>query len=428
MDNNNEQPLLCADEMFAQQQRRDLEAKLENATAGLNTDESAAVQKRRRSSKKRSSKKLSAIAPTPIIGLSEGDLGLIATVVADGRQKSSNPTNRYDLIDLENSNNNRGNGHERLLPQGKKQEENSCLHFMRDYACVMLTDDVGSPKSVCLGLNTLFILGVTVAVLFPLRDNTGLKGIIWPILSAIIGYTYFLAWSISFYPQALLNHQRRSTTGLSIDFCLLNFFGHTCYCIYNSSFFWSPTIQEEYRSRHSGSDNLVEINDVAFSIHACLLSGLTLYQVWLYDDWKTNPSSIYTKVTLFSMTAIAVISASFIGYGLRGQWLNLVYALSVFKIMITCMKYIPQIMLNSERKSTVGWNIWGMLLDLVGGVLSTVQLFGDAINVGDVKDGVFGNSAKLGLGALSIVFDVVLIVQHYVLYPDTEKAVKVTEQ
>ena len=37
--------------------------------------------------------------------------------------------------------------------------------------------------------------------------------------------------------------------------------------------------------------------------------------------------------------------------------------------------------------------------------MSTVQLFGDGINTGDVKN-AFGNWAKLGLGVLSVVFDV----------------------
>ena len=38
---------------------------------------------------------------------------------------------------------------------------------------------------------------------------------------------YFCAWSISFYPQAILNYRRKSVVGLSLDFQLLNLLGFT---------------------------------------------------------------------------------------------------------------------------------------------------------------------------------------------------------
>ena len=43
--------------------------------------------------------------------------------------------------------------------------------------------------------------------------------------SMILGWTYFLAWSVSFYPQAVLNWERRSVVGLSLDFTALNVVG-----------------------------------------------------------------------------------------------------------------------------------------------------------------------------------------------------------
>lgn len=37
-----------------------------------------------------------------------------------------------------------------------------------------------------------------------------------------------------------------------------------------------------------------------------------------------------------------------------------------------------QVVLNYQRQSTVGWNIWNVLLDFEGGLLSLVQLLLDA--------------------------------------------------
>ena len=43
------------------------------------------------------------------------------------------------------------------------------------------------------------------------------------------GATYFVCWSVSFWPQVLLNRRRKTTIGLTPDFCVLNIFGYICY-------------------------------------------------------------------------------------------------------------------------------------------------------------------------------------------------------
>lgn len=44
-------------------------------------------------------------------------------------------------------------------------------------------------------------------------------------LSAVFGLVYFAAWSVSFYPQAMLNFGRKSTSGTTVDFPLINSLG-----------------------------------------------------------------------------------------------------------------------------------------------------------------------------------------------------------
>lgn len=71
-----------------------------------------------------------------------------------------------------------------------------------------------------------------------------------------------------------------------------------------------------------------------------------------------------------------------------------------------------QVLLNYKRKSTSGWQIWNIILDFTGGALSILQLIGDSIaqaraeGLGNVWTGIVGNPAKLGLGLVSIFFDV----------------------
>ena len=79
---------------------------------------------------------------------------------------------------------------------------------------------------------------------------------------------------------------------------------------------------------------------------------------------------------------------------------------------------------NYRRKSTVGWSIGQILCDFIGGVLSVAQLLLDSSLQNDWS-GVTGNPAKFFLGNTSILFDVIFMLQHYVLYGSREGAVDV---
>lgn len=70
----------------------------------------------------------------------------------------------------------------------------------------------------------------------PLMDHQeNLSGGFGQALSYFIGWTYFLAWSASFYPQAILNWRRKSVQGLSMDFIHLNVLGFLCYSVRNAA-------------------------------------------------------------------------------------------------------------------------------------------------------------------------------------------------
>jgi cystinosin len=99
----------------------------------------------------------------------------------------------------------------------------------------------------------------------------------------------------------------------------------------------------------------------------------------------------------------------------RLSTLTLIYFFSYVKLTITIIKYCPQAFMNYRRKSTEGWSIGNILLDLTGGTLSLLQMFLLSINYDDWSS-IFGSPTKFGLGLFSILFDLLFIVQHYVLY------------
>ncbi|KAG0258884.1 hypothetical protein BG011_003020, partial [Mortierella polycephala] len=124
----------------------------------------------------------------------------------------------------------------------------------------------------------------------------------------------------------------------------------------------------------------------------------------------------YTRIYISSVAIIALVHTVRAGIG-AADWIDVLYDLSVVKLIISFIKYCPQVYINWASRSTVGWSIYNILLDFTGGVLSLAQLVLDAYISGDWS-GISGDPVKFGLGFLSILFDLVFMIQHYVLYRD----------
>ena len=46
--------------------------------------------------------------------------------------------------------------------------------------------------------------------------------------------------------------------------------------------YWNPTIQQQYMDKHDGEDNLVELNDVIFTLHATAINLVYIVQVIIF--------------------------------------------------------------------------------------------------------------------------------------------------
>jgi cystinosin len=289
-----------------------------------------------------------------------------------------------------------------------------------------LSDDSGDPRHIYRGLGTIVCIGILLGIVFP-NDRYQLPGRWYPHLSSMIGYTYVTAWSLSFYPQLSLNLRNRHTQGLSQDFCYLNVLGFLCYTIFNVSMAYSPTLQYQYAATHNGQRIHIAPNDIAFAVHALILSTIWVLQIWYYNRIQSSslsstpkhspPASNITLLAIGTIVTLSIIYALLIlilspsssQSNLTGwwNWLAFMYTLANIKVVITIVKYCPQVLLNCRRKSTVGWNIWNILLDFLGGILSVTQLILDSwCTTHDFWSGIAGYPAKFVLGCVSILFDV----------------------
>ncbi|XP_020246555.1 cystinosin homolog [Asparagus officinalis] len=234
------------------------------------------------------------------------------------------------------------------------------------------------------------------------------------VLYQVLGWIAFFSWSFSFYPQAILNYRRKSVVGLNFDFLVLNVTKHSSYLIYNASLFFSPVIQRQYREKY-GSDEMIPVgaNDVAFSIHAVILTFFGLFQVLIYDRGTQKVSKTCTAISsVVWATALVCIITSWPNQ----SWLWLISVFNTIQVIMTTIKYIPQAFMNFKRKSTIGWSIGNIILDLGGGVMNFAQMGVQAIDQGTLVN-FYGNIGKTLLSLEVIFFDLIFIFQHFVFYP-----------
>ncbi|XP_067617373.1 cystinosin homolog isoform X2 [Eurosta solidaginis] len=233
------------------------------------------------------------------------------------------------------------------------------------------------------------------------------------VISVVVGWMYFSAWSSSFYPQIHRNIKKRSVVGLNFDFLALNLLGFLMYGIFNCGLYWIPGIQSEYFSRHPRGLIPVLLNDVVFSLHASCATIFIIGQCFVYDRGDQRLSNIAS--TILIVVGIILLTIGIMAVMNVIQWLDFLYYCSYLKLVVTVIKYVPQAVMNYRLKSTKGWSVYNVLMDLTGSILSMLQMILNAYNYDDWVS-IFGDPTKFGLGLISVPFDVLFILQHFVFY------------
>lgn len=237
-------------------------------------------------------------------------------------------------------------------------------------------------------------------------------------ISTVVGWTYVVCWSISLYPPVLLTRKLQSVEGLSQDFVVLNTVGYITYALSLSMLFFSSKVRGQYSRRHSYGGRkrfpLVRFNDIVYSYHGLALVGLNFVQVFCLG-YKRGSNQHLTNLTkgIFAAGAIAALALALYQQIVPElELLDVAMILGNVKVLMSTAKYIPQIMYNQERRSTHGFSIDSIILDVIGSALSLTQLILDGIVKQDMR-GILNNSMKLLLAAVTILFDGILIMQHW---------------
>lgn len=240
-------------------------------------------------------------------------------------------------------------------------------------------------------------------------------------LDDLLGLVYVSSWSISMYPPIVTNWRHKSASAISVDFVMLNTAGYSYLVI--SIFLQLYCWQLKDEGSDSGRPKLTQF-DFWYCLHGCMMNVVLLTQVvagpkiWRFPVRGHRKMKLgYFRILLTSLVVFAVLSVQFLYTNCMHGWDNsrtLAYCNNLFllKISMSLIKYIPQVTHNWTRKSMDCFPIQGVFLDITGGVASLLQLIWQlSREQGFSLDIFITNFGKIGLSVVTLVFNVVFILQ-----------------
>ena len=173
-------------------------------------------------------------------------------------------------------------------------------------------------------------------------------------ISETIGWMYFIAWSMSFYPQSWKNYRNKNVGGFSLEFALLNPSGFFFYAVYsvagrvNSNLGTGTVSSSPCFLAQSFYITLllfvvqIKNQDLVFALHAFALSSVQLAQIFIYDRGQQGEINrgwivflIGTYLAVFTVWSIEVFDHPL------PNGVNTLLVTGYCKAAITFVKYLP---------------------------------------------------------------------------------------
>ncbi|KAL7100552.1 hypothetical protein ACP275_08G004700 [Erythranthe tilingii] len=208
------------------------------------------------------------------------------------------------------------------------------------------------------------------------------------VIYNVLGWIAFVCWSISFHPQVVLNFKRKSNWliwSTMLPFCL------ALLC------------------RTNITTNMILIRCYL------LLQMIWLSPYMLFYCLRGSQKFLKTSICLVSIAMLAAAICVLIAIP-KHSWFWLVSCFNTIQVIMTVTMYFPQALLNFKRKTTSGFSVGNILLDFLGGITNAIQMVMQSIDQNSLEN-LFGNIGKTLLALVTIFFDIVLLIQHYLLYP-----------
>lgn len=140
------------------------------------------------------------------------------------------------------------------------------------------------------------------------------------------------------------NFNRKSVTGLNLDFVALNTTGYLAYAVYNVCLATVDRFQEAYFAKFRGSQIPVQLNDILFATHGFVVNVLICVQCIFYERGDQKLTDIAKGLLIAVYSPAAILTLLFFLDGVNNYYY--ISFFSYVKLLLTLCKYIPQVRLS----------------------------------------------------------------------------------
>ena len=244
------------------------------------------------------------------------------------------------------------------------------------------------------------------------------KNVITTIFQSLTIFIY----CISFLFQPIQFYQTKTIIGYKIDFIIMNLFGYLCFFLFKLK----GIFNEDIGIKETNSIDLVII------IYLILIMIITLVLIIYYNngnDLKIYPIVLNIIILLsFGAFLLFILESILEKYKSEDHInFNCFIYLGLCKYIMDLIKYIPQIIFNKSEKTTIGWNIYYIIFELISIILYYLSLISEIYNNSfDILNPPKNESklifySELIIPFISLIYDIIFIVQQYLYYDSNEE-------
>lgn len=236
-------------------------------------------------------------------------------------------------------------------------------------------------------------------------------------LTTACGWIYAIVWGLSFYPALYLNYTLKTSDSVSLDYIFLNIVGYLCYSVSLWLQLYSDNVIAQFMVNFDGRRPILSGADLFYAFHGLFILLVLLSQI-VYGERLWSFQNDRTHFRLHRLTKMVFV---LIFVFLFGSWLSgdqkfklLTFALNLafFKIIISLIKYIPQVMHNYRRKSMYGVSRLQLSLDVTGAVFCMLEFV--LKNDLPIVEAIHANRGKVGITTVTFIFAAVFWYQIWI--------------
>ncbi|TID28563.1 hypothetical protein CANINC_002436 [Pichia inconspicua] len=198
-------------------------------------------------------------------------------------------------------------------------------------------------------------------------------------LTSACGWIYAIVWGLSFYPTLYLNYKLRTSDSISVDYICLNIGGYLCYSVSLLLQLYNPNVVSQFMAKFDGRRPILSKADLFYAFHGLFILFVLLSQIIFGKSiWGFHNERKHFK--LHRLTKLMLLG---IVIFLAGNWflgaeefrvLTIALNLAYFKIIMSLVKYVPQVIHNYRRKTMYGISKLQIALDATGALFCMLEL------------------------------------------------------